>query len=68
MLVQNHTRGTFNSKYVGDYCVVALRGNQVEVRSSIGGPTEMKFFLQIDILNKCKIILPLEQNYTQNES
>ena len=42
VLVQNHTRGPFNPKYLGDYHVVALRGNQVEVRPSIGGPTEMK--------------------------
>ena len=30
-LVQNHTRGPFDPKYVGDYCVFPLRGNQVEV-------------------------------------
>ena len=54
VLVQNHTRGPFDPKYVGDYCVVALRGNQVEVRPSIGGPTEMrhvkhvKCFLPVD--------------------
>ena len=28
VLVQNHTRGPFDPKYVGDYCIVALRGNQ----------------------------------------
>ena len=42
VLAQNHTRGPFDPKYVGDYCVVALRGNQVEVRPLIEGPTEMK--------------------------
>ena len=42
MLVQNHIRGPLDPKYVGDYRVVALRGNQVEVRPSIGGPTEIK--------------------------
>ena len=31
VLVQNHTRGPFNPKYVGDYCVVSLRGKQAEV-------------------------------------
>ena len=36
VLVQNHTRGPFDPKYVGDYCVVVLRGNQAEVRPSIG--------------------------------
>ena len=42
VLVQNHTRGPFDPKYVGHYCVVSLKGNQVEVQPSIGGPTEMK--------------------------
>ena len=39
VLVQNHTKGPFDPKYVGDYQVVAIRGNQVEVRPSIGGHT-----------------------------
>ena len=42
VLVQNHTKGPFDPKYVGDYHVVTIKGNQVEVRPSIGGPTEMK--------------------------
>ena len=41
-LVQNHTKGPFDPKHVGDYRVVAIRGNQVEIRPSVGGPTEMK--------------------------
>ena len=41
-MVQNHTKGPFDPKYVGDYHAVAIKGNQVEVRPSIGGPTEMK--------------------------
>ena len=27
LLVQNHTKGPFDPKYVGDYQVVAIRGN-----------------------------------------
>ena len=42
VLVLNHTKGPFDPKYVGDYQVVAIRGNQVEIRPSLGGPTEMK--------------------------
>ena len=42
VLVHNHNKGPFNPKYVGDYCVVSIKGNKVEVRPSIGGPTEMK--------------------------
>ena len=59
VLVQNHTRGPFDPKYVGDYCVVALRGNQVEVRPSIGGPTEMKHVKLV------KYILPADQYIKQ---
>ena len=42
VLVQNHNKGPFDPKYVGDYQVVAIKGNQVEIRPSMGGPTEMK--------------------------
>ena len=31
VLVQTHTRGPFNPKYIGDYHVVSLKWNQVEV-------------------------------------
>ena len=58
-LVQNHTRGPFNPKYVGDYCVVSLKGNQVKVQPSIGGPTEMKHIKHV------KYILPADQYIKQ---
>ena len=54
MLVQNHTKGPFDPKYVGDYQVVALRGSQVEVRPSIRGPTEMEHVKHV------KYILPAD--------
>ena len=68
LLVQNHTKGPFDLKYVGDYRVVAIKGNQVEVQPSIRGPTEMKhvkhikYILPADwyIKQKYLIILPLE--------
>ena len=54
VLVQNHTKGPFDPKYVGDYQVVALRGNEVEIRPSIGGSTEMKHVKHV------KYILPAD--------
>ena len=54
VLVQNHTKGPFDPKYVGDYQVVALRGNQVEIRPSIGGSIEMKHVKHV------KYILPTD--------
>ena len=54
VLVQNHTRGPFDPKYVGDYHVVSLKGNQVEVQPSIGGPMEMKHIKHV------KYILPVD--------
>ena len=59
VLVQNHTRGPFNPTYIGDYHVVALRGNQVEVQPSIGGPTEMKH------IKHGKYILPADRYVKQ---
>ena len=54
VLVLNHTGGPLYPKYVGNYCVVALRGNQVEVGPSVGGPTKMKHAKHV------KYILPAD--------
>ena len=55
VLVQNHNKGPFNPKYIGDYRVVSLRGNQVEIQPAVGGPTEMKH------LKHVKYILPADK-------
>ena len=59
VLVQNHTKGPFDPKYMGDYCIVAIRGNQVEIRPSIGGPTEIKHVKPV------KYILPADRYIKQ---
>ena len=59
VLVQNHTKGPFDPKYVADYHVVALRGNQDEVRPSIGRPTEMKHVKHV------KYVLPADRYIKQ---
>ena len=59
MLVQNHTKGLFDPKYVGDYQVVPVRGNQVELRPSVGGPMEMKHVKHV------KYILPANRYIKQ---
>ena len=58
-MVQNHTKGPFDPKYVGDYHVVSLKGNQVKVQPSIGGPTEMKHIKHV------KYILPADRYVKQ---
>ena len=55
VLVQNHVRGPFDPKYVGDYRVISLKGNQVEVQPTNGGPTEMKHITHV------KSILPTDR-------
>ena len=42
VLIQNHNKGPFDPKFIGDFRVVSLKGNQVEVQPAVGGPTEMK--------------------------
>ena len=59
VLVQNHTKGPFDPKYIGNYRVVSIKGNQVEVRPSIGGSTEMKHIKHV------KYIHPVDQ-YIKN--
>ena len=37
VLIQNHVKGPFNTKYIGDYRVISLKGNQVEIQPTVGG-------------------------------
>ena len=59
MLVQNHIKGPFDPKYIGDYRVVSLKGNQVEVQPANRGPTEMKHIKHV------KYILPANRYIKQ---
>ena len=55
VLVQNHTKGPFDPKYIGDYQVVSLKGNQVEVQPASRGSTEMKHIKDV------KYVLPADK-------
>ena len=55
VLIQNHNKGPFDPKYIGDYRVVSLKGNQVEIQPAVGGPTEMRHIKDI------KYILPTDK-------
>ena len=58
-MVQNHVRGPFDPKYIEDYHVVSLKGNQIEVQPLIGGPTEIKHIKHV------KYILPADRYIKQ---
>ena len=45
----------FDPKFIGDYRVISLKGNQVEVQPAKGGPTEMKHIKHV------KYILPADK-------
>ena len=59
VLVQNHIKGPFDPKFIGDYKVVALKGNQVEIQPATGGLTEMKHIKHV------KYILPADRYISQ---
>ena len=59
VLIQNHTKGPFDPKYIGDYRVVSLKGNQVEIQPAIRGPTEMKHIKHV------KYVLPTDKYISQ---
>ena len=59
VLVQNHVRGPFDPKFIGDYRVISLKGNQVEIQPANGGPTEMKHIKHV------KYILPTDRYINQ---
>ena len=43
ILIKDYTVGPFYQVYVDDQCVVALHGNQMEIRSISGGKMKKKF-------------------------
>ena len=55
VLIQNHNKGPFDPKFIRDYIVVSLKGNQVEIQPTIGGPTEMKHVKHV------KYVLPTDK-------
>ena len=59
MLVQNHIKGPFDPKCIGDYREVSLKGNQVEVQPANEGLTEMKHIKHV------KYILPANRYIKQ---
>ena len=59
VLIQNHVKGPFDPKYIGDYRVVSFKGNQVEIQPAVGGPTEMKHIKHV------KYVLPADKYIDQ---
>ena len=59
VLVQNQVKGPFDPKFIGDYRVVALKGDQVEIQPATGGLTEMKHIKHV------KYILPTDRYISQ---
>ena len=58
-MIQNHNKGPFETKYIGDYRVVSIKGNQVEIQPAVGGSTEMKHIKHV------KYILPTDKYIDQ---
>ena len=58
VLFKNHVKGPFDPKYKGNYTVISLKGNQVEIQPAVG-PTEMKHIKHV------KYILPADKYIDQ---
>ena len=59
VLIKNHTATAFDDKYIGDFCIVSLKGNQVELIPSTGGKSKMEHISNI------KYIMPAESYISQ---
>ena len=59
VLIKNQTAGPFDPKYIGDYRIVSVKGNQVEIRPAEGGKTRMEH------VSNVKYILPAEKYIEQ---
>ena len=54
VMIKNQTAGPFEPVYKGNYCVVAIKGNQVEVAPAEGGKSQMVHITDV------KYILPAD--------
>ena len=59
VLIKNHTAMAFDAKYIGDFCIVSFKGNQVELIPSTGGKSKMEHISNI------KYIMPAERYISQ---
>ena len=59
VLIKNHTASPFDPHYIGDYCIVSFKGNQVKLIPSTGGRSKMEHISNI------KYIMPAEQYISQ---
>ena len=50
ILIKNHTAGPFDPRYVGDYCIVSFKGNQVKLIPSNGGKSKMEHISNIQYI------------------
>ena len=50
-------------KYIGDYRIISLKGNQVEIQPAVGGTTEMK---QLNMLNTFYLLINILISYQTN--
>ena len=42
VLIKNHAITAFDDKYIGDFCIVSFKGNQVKLIPSTGGKSRME--------------------------
>ena len=59
VLIKNHMAGPFDPRYIGDYCIVSFKGNQVELIPYTGGRSKMEHISNI------KYIMPVERYISQ---
>ena len=59
ILIKNHTAGPFDPQYVGDYCIVSFKGNQVKLIPSTGSKSKMEHVSNI------KYMMPAQRYISQ---
>ena len=65
VLIQNHVKGPFDPKYIGNYRVVSIKGHQVEIQPTVGGPTEMKHIKHVKPIIPAKMYINQLPDYSK---
>ena len=65
VMIKNHTAGPFDPKYLGDYRIVAFRGNQVEIRPAEGGTTKKEHIKNVKYVDPAQRYVDQLPAYSQ---
>ena len=65
VMIKEHTAGPFEPVYKGNYCVVTIRGNQVEIAPAEGGKSQVVHIADVNYILPADTIIAKLPDYNK---